>query len=122
MFLYLRIFTQKSYRYAAYAICAILVINLIILWCFDFAMCVPFRYQWNKLIPGHCIDQNALFTWISIPNLVTDVAILSLPLPVLYQLKCTRGQKLGVTITVLTASLYVATSIFTLDDQVMICW
>ncbi|TVY27489.1 putative membrane protein [Lachnellula hyalina] len=109
--LYLRIFTKKRYQYAAYAICAILVINLIILWCFDFAMCVPFRYQWNKLIHGHCIDQNALFTWISIPNLVTDVAILALPLPVIYQLKCTRGQKVGVTITVLTGSFGIITAI-----------
>ncbi|TVY45761.1 putative membrane protein [Lachnellula occidentalis] len=111
LFLYLRIFTERSYRYSAFVICAILVINLVILWCFDFASCVPFSYQWNKFIPGHCIDQNALFTWISIPNLVTDVAILVLPLPVVYQLKCSKAQKLGVTITFLTASFGLITAI-----------
>lgn len=103
--LYLRIFTRKRYRYTTYAVMVILTINLIVSWCFCLAICQPFQYNWNKFIHGHCLNQEVIYTWISIPNLITDIAILLLPLPVIYHLKSSRGQKIGLTITLLLGSL-----------------
>jgi hypothetical protein len=48
-----------------------------------------------------------IYTWFSIPNLVTDVAMLALPLPAIWTLKMSRGQKVGLTLTFLTGSMQV---------------
>lgn len=104
--LYLRIFTERRYRYAVYAIASILVLNWLSAWILFFCACRPLKYMWDKAVPGgHCIDNMKVFVWYSLPNIVTDVAMLVLPLPVLWKLHVSAHQKIGLTITFLTFSM-----------------
>jgi hypothetical protein len=104
--LYLRIFTTKPYRYGAFFIAGILIAQWIIAWILTGIMCTPFAYLWDKEIPGgHCLDQTRIFTWFSFPNIVTDIMMLLLPLPVVWQLHTSKNQKIGLTITFLTFSV-----------------
>ncbi|KAH6677114.1 hypothetical protein B0J14DRAFT_434400, partial [Halenospora varia] len=75
--LYLRIFVIKFYRIAAYTIGAFVITVALVSWGFAFRTCQPLAYRWNKSIPGgHFLDQEQLFVWASIPNIITDVAMI----------------------------------------------
>ena len=104
--LYLRIFTTKPYRYAAYAIAGVMILNYIVDVIIALTMCKPIAYSWDKTIPGgYCGDIMAAYRYISVPNLVTDVAMLVLPLPVIWRLNTKLSQKIGLTLTFMTGSL-----------------
>ncbi|KAL8665803.1 MAG: hypothetical protein Q9202_001925 [Teloschistes flavicans] len=120
--LYLRIFTQRRYRYAANTIAFIMILN----WCTGFLValliCKPIRYDWDKTVPGgYCGDIMASYRWLSLANIVTDIAMLILPLPMVSQLQIPRSQKAGLAVTFLTGGVGIITclirfvSFFNLD-------
>ena len=58
--------------------------------------CSPVSGYWNRAIPAKCIvDDYAFFVGIAVPNILTDAAILSLPVPYIWRLKRTSSQKLA---------------------------
>jgi len=104
--LYLRVFASKPYKYWAYFISAVLIVTWIVFVCVQMAICVPFNYQWNKSVHGgRCLNQFALFIWMGIPSILTDVAIIILPLPLIWRLQTSTNQKVGLTLTFLTGSV-----------------
>lgn len=104
--LYLRIFATRPYRYATYGIAGVMILNYIVDVIIALIMCKPIAFSWDKAIPGgRCGDIMAAYRWISVPNLVTDVAILILPLPMIWGLHAKLSQKIGLTLTFVTASL-----------------
>lgn len=57
-------------------------------------ICQPIQYNWNLSLPGgHCGSQSAVFAVFGIMNLVTDVAVLTMPIPSLLGLKMAFFQK-----------------------------
>ena len=104
--LYLRIFNTRTYLYMAYTIAMVMMVNYFIDVILALVMCKPLAFSWNKSIPGgKCGDILGAYRWISIPNLVTDLAILILPLPVIWNLQTKLSQKIGLTLTFLTGSV-----------------
>ena len=105
--LYLRLFTQKIYRYASYLLIGILITTAIVNSISAGVSCTPFAYNWDKTIPGgRCFpDINAWYLWVSFPNIVTDVFMLILPLPVIWKLQMSRKNKLGLTMVFCTGSM-----------------
>ncbi|KAI8966499.1 hypothetical protein F5Y11DRAFT_365257 [Daldinia sp. FL1419] len=112
LILYLRIFTEKYTRLATSIVIGIVVANYVAVGIFAiFLICHPFAYKWNKTLDGHCGNLSVAYLYTSLPNLFTDVAILVLPLPMLYKLQVSTQQKIGISITFLTGSLGLLTSI-----------
>lgn len=104
--IYLRIFVERPYRAACYMVAGILTANWIGTTVAGFLMCIPFNYVWDRTIPGgHCFDINSYFRWASLANIVTDVVMLVLPLPVIWKIRTTAHIKIGLTITFATGSL-----------------
>ncbi|CAG8959621.1 hypothetical protein HYFRA_00001524 [Hymenoscyphus fraxineus] len=113
--LYLRLFKAKGYRYAAYGIAGFLVITLALAWVLASVMCTPFAFNWDETIPGgKCLNKELLYALMSMPNIGTDIAMFILPLPVIWRLKMTRNQKIGLTITFLTGSMGIVTAVIRL--------
>lgn len=51
-------------------------------------ICHPFAYNWDLSISGgYCGSQSAIFATFGIMNLVTDVAVLTMPIPCLLGLR-----------------------------------
>lgn len=108
---YLRIFTTKPYRITVYTLSSIVILTGILCVALSFGACRPFAYNWDRSIPGgHCIDESAFYRFGSLPNIITDVAILVLPLPLVWNLQTSRNVKVGLTLTFMTGSLYVTFS------------
>lgn len=104
---YLRIFTKRPYRMATYVIGAIIIVNAIIGVIMSLAACRPFSARWKDDGPGltKCINIVLYWRWIGFPNIVTDVAMLLLPLPVIWTLQMSMNQKYGLTLVFLTGSV-----------------
>ncbi|MCJ1260736.1 hypothetical protein MMC22_000598 [Lobaria immixta] len=110
--LYLRVFTAKSFRYMCFAVIGIITLSYLATLLCVCISCTPFAYNWNKTIPGgHCRGLIQLYRWPSVPNVVTDLAILLMPLPTIWRLHTSVNQKIGLTMTFLTGSIGIVTAI-----------
>ena len=106
--IYLRIFTFRSFRITCWTLAAILVTNWFVFTVAAFLMCIPLEYLWNKRLEGgHCFDIDGFYRWSTFPNIITDVVMLILPLPVVWRLQTSRSIKIGLTLTFATGSMCV---------------
>jgi hypothetical protein len=107
--LYNRLFSVKGgYRVVVYIIAALLVLTWVASLIVSCLYCTPFSYFWTRIHPGTkgtCIDTHEVFIYITIPNLVTDIAMLILPQLVVWKLKMSQMQKIGLALTFLTGSM-----------------
>lgn len=58
--------------------------------------CTPIPSYWDRSIPGTCLDSNLLGWMNAIGNIVTDLIVLILPIPVVWRLNLKRGRKWAV--------------------------
>lgn len=103
---YMRIFPNSRIKFAIYSV-AIFVIA----WCpavllVNIFQCNPIKFYWNKSIKGGtCIDILAYWRYSSVPIILSDIAILVIPLPMIWRLQMTTRRKLAVSGVFLTGSL-----------------
>lgn len=115
LFLYYRVFEVPFYRRIIVGIGVIIVLQGIIALILAFSICRPFRYFWTQAVDvndGTCGDVMLFYKSYSIPSLVTDVAMLVLPWPILAKLHIPTAEKLGLIFTFLAASLCVIPLLF----------
>jgi hypothetical protein len=104
--LFLHVFTNPYERIAAKALIAVILaswLSYTLAACFQ---CMPFAYNWDKSIPGgRCFNLGAFANSSSVPNIVTDVLILLLPMRTVIQLEISMGKKMGLLLIFLTGSV-----------------
>ncbi|KAF2252600.1 hypothetical protein BU26DRAFT_394231, partial [Trematosphaeria pertusa] len=110
--LFLRVFTNRLERYAAWTLVAAVGatwFSFTVASCFQ---CTPFAYNWDKTIPGgKCFNVIAFAYSSSVPNIVTDVAVLFLPIRTVLDLKVSIGRRIGLLLIFLTGSIGIIASI-----------
>ena len=74
---------------------------------FDIFQCVPISSAWNRSETGKCVPYGALVLAMGIVNIVTDVIILILPMPLLWRLKVSNPRKWMLTIMFSLGGLFV---------------
>ncbi|KAF2027647.1 hypothetical protein EK21DRAFT_25090, partial [Setomelanomma holmii] len=112
LFLYYQVFQVTRARLAIVGIGAIIILQGIIAFVLAFSICRPFRYFWTQAVDvndGTCGDVMLFYKSYSIPSLVTDVAMLVLPMPLLIKLQVPTAEKIGLILTFLAASLGIIT-------------
>lgn len=106
--LYNRLLTLEPYRTIIRVLAAVLILSATVVVIMALNLCHPFAANWNPHLPGaRCMDQQSFYTYASLPNIITDVAMLVLPMPVVWRLHASMKVKLGLVATFLTGSLYV---------------
>ena len=101
----LGIFPLKVFKRSAYLL-------MLVIWCWCIAnvlvitfQCKPIRFAWDKsLAGGSCISVLAFVRWSCVPNILTDVALLVLPLPYVWNLHVSTNDKIGLSTVFLTGS------------------
>ncbi|KAL8660248.1 MAG: hypothetical protein Q9202_006740 [Teloschistes flavicans] len=74
--------------------------------------CTPVKFLWDFTVPGgHCINFSAFARFTGVMNVVTDVLILSLPIPIVWSLHLERSKKIGVCALFLLGGFVCVTSI-----------
>ncbi len=108
LFLYYQVFEVPIYRRIIVGIGVIVILQGVISFTLAFSICRPFRYFWTQAVDVHsgtCGNVMLFYKLYSVPSLVTDVAMLVLPWPVLLKLRICWSEKIGLILTFLAASL-----------------
>jgi len=97
LFFYLRVFVNRGLRTATKV-----ALVFVLTWSVGnilqvFLICRPFAKTYSLTVEGTCGNQVASFIAIGAFNIITDVIILSLPLPTVWSLKMSTPAKLGLT-------------------------
>jgi hypothetical protein len=110
--MYRRLFPQRPVQIIMAVTAAILVGTAIGAFLADIFACRPFDTHWAdlKVQHAHCFDKEPLFVWSNFPNIVTDVVMLILPLPIVWKLHTPFRLKVALTCTFLVGSMFVSFS------------
>lgn len=104
--LYLRIFNTKPYRIACYILIGVLAGYDALTAILTLTQCIPLSALWDQTIENpRCFDIFAWWRWCTFPSVLTDLAMLILPIPVILNLKLSRRDKLGLLLTFSTGSM-----------------
>jgi hypothetical protein len=111
LLLYLRIFPNRDLRIATFVMLAIISMwgvayTLVIIW-----ICSPRSYAWlgwDGEHTGTCVNSMAVQVSHAILNIVFDVIVLGMPLPVLLKLDLSKAKKAGVCVMFLTGFMSVS--------------
>ena len=111
LMLFHRIFITPAFRMATKVIGTIVILWWIGTLLADTLICLPIEHNWNPKIPARCGNKLLLDILPPIPWIVTDLAILLMPLPMVYKLHLPGIQRVGLAGLFLLGSLYVSESL-----------
>ncbi|KAI0164068.1 hypothetical protein GGR57DRAFT_274022 [Xylariaceae sp. FL1272] len=111
--LYRTLFPQKTVFYILIVTATILVLTPIATTITLLAACQPFSANWGsaEVQATHCINKEAVFVWGTIPNIITDIVLLVIPLPIVWKLHTTTKLKIALSITFIIGSVGLLASI-----------
>ncbi|KAL4798901.1 hypothetical protein BDV19DRAFT_356378 [Aspergillus venezuelensis] len=112
LLLYSRIFPTRSFLIATYILGGIAVAWSIAIVCVSIFQCTPIARTWNSALPGTCINLKGMFIGNAVPNIVTDIAILSLPVRAVWKLQAPLASRLSIIGLFLLGSFVVFCSIY----------
>jgi hypothetical protein len=94
--LYYRIFVTRAFRIVVLTTAVFVILWLMTMEIVLGLQCRPIQQFWNSSVPGTCFNLVAFSYFTNITNLVTDVWIFVLPLPVISKLHMSRSRKIAV--------------------------
>jgi hypothetical protein len=116
LLMYYRIFNFPYFKKMAYIIGTFVIAWYVELWCISppycsetdncrvitvtfmfIFICVPVEKLWYPDTPGYCNNQVATWVANAASTILTDIAILVLPIPQVWKLQLRRPEKVGVT-------------------------
>ncbi|KAF9894677.1 hypothetical protein FE257_006567 [Aspergillus nanangensis] len=116
LFQYLRIFPDRQFRLACYIVMAIVATYTTWAVVSGFVNCVPVAKFWDQAMDGSCLSFEAVWFFNASMNIVTDLALLILPMPLLSHLQLPRMQKFALMGVFAMGILVVITSILRLSS------
>lgn len=105
--MYCRIFPTREIRIASMILGGISIawsMSIILVSVFQ---CTPIARAWDTRIPGTCINLKGSFIGNAVPNVITDILILCLPVRVVWGLHASITHRLSVIGIFLLGSLFV---------------
>ncbi|KAF2233032.1 hypothetical protein EV356DRAFT_504513 [Viridothelium virens] len=112
---YLHIFIDRFSRYTCYITGLVIILTMVVNVPTTIRQCSPVSYLWDQYVDpdahGHCNNIQTHFLWASFPNILTDVVMLFIPIPVLRKLQISFKTKLGIFATFLVGSIGLVVSI-----------
>lgn len=93
--LYYRIFATLRFR-----IVVLTTAVFVILWLITMEILLGLQYRpisrfWDSDVPGECLNLIKFTYFTNITNLLTDIWIFSMPLPVIFKLQMSRNRKIA---------------------------
>ncbi|CAL5875176.1 uncharacterized protein PFLUO_LOCUS9480 [Penicillium psychrofluorescens] len=102
---------QKIYVMALHAITAVVMgYSISIIFALILA-CHPVSRNWDPTVEGECVNRTALYIATAVTNIVTDLALITLPIPLVLRLNMPRSQKVYLFLMFVVGCATVITSI-----------
>ncbi|MCJ1349794.1 hypothetical protein MMC31_008035 [Peltigera leucophlebia] len=78
----------------------------------NLTQCIPLKVVWGPTEAAEkCFNQQLFWAFSSLPNIITDLIMLALPVPVIWKIQLSWKDKVGLMITFGTGSIGTITSI-----------
>lgn len=107
LLMYYRVFHVPEFKKLVAAVgCFVFVWVITATFLFIF-ICVPTQKLWKPELPGHCISEMGVWVANGSSTILSDVAILLLPIPQIWKLNTGRSEKIGLTLVFGLGFLYV---------------
>jgi hypothetical protein len=104
-----RVFIIRPFQIAAYITMGFCVAWAIMTCLIGLLICQPLAMNWNPLTPGgHCGNENIAFAVVGVIDLLTDLTIMIIPLPLIGALQVPFANKMGLLLIFLLGTLYAA--------------
>lgn len=111
--LYVRIFAIRTFRLLAYFVATIVSGWALSVLLETFLLCRPFAYNWDPTIKDFtCGNRNAAYIGAGSLNIATDLMVLCLPIPMVWNLQIPRRNKAILTAVFGMGLLYVGAQPF----------
>ncbi|KAM0227272.1 hypothetical protein ACHAPO_011692 [Fusarium lateritium] len=110
---YLQISPQVWFRRVIFGTITFVVLYTLIISTLLLFGCYPIQTAWDpfRFASGKCADNAVVYIIIAVVNIISDLILFVIPIPMIVQLKMPLGQKIGVAIMFGIATITVATSI-----------
>ena len=105
LLLYRRIFPLRWLHITVNCLLAFAVALTITWFLFSLLQCNPVQAAWDTSVKGQCVDVFVPFIVFNWGNIVLDLVMLSLPIPILWKLNMSTSRKVQVTGIFLTGGL-----------------
>ncbi|KAI0543531.1 hypothetical protein F4679DRAFT_577540 [Xylaria curta] len=97
LFFYISLFTIPRIRSAVYIVIILTTALLVAVIFESFLLCRPFAYTWDKTIQGGvCGSSQNAYLSIAVVNLIIDLSVVALPMPVLWKLQMPIRNKIAI--------------------------
>ena len=96
---YVRIFSIRKFRIAAYAVIPLVLGWWLSVFLEELLLCRPLAYNWDKKLDGSCGNLSAAYLAAGILNLLTDISVLVLPIPMVLNLHLPLRSRLALLAT-----------------------
>lgn len=108
LLLYRRLAPQKWFHICIYIIMFIVAgYSFAIIFALVFT-CNPIEKNWDaSILEGSCINRSAIYVMTAVVNIVTDVMIILVPVPIIIKVQMPRIQRFGVMCMFAVGSMYV---------------
>ena len=117
----MQIFPSRRFRFTCFGVMAFNFVFLVSTILAECLICRPLSYRWDLAIKGaSCGNEQALTMYTAGLNLLQDVIVVFLPMPILWGLQMAPHKKLGVTCIFGVGILYgthVLSNLFPLGEE-----
>lgn len=86
LLLYVRIFPLSQFKMWTWIMMGVNVSYNVTFMICSIAQCLPINSRWDTTIPSVCLNYYAVVVASGVINIVTDVIILAMPIPLIHQL------------------------------------
>ena len=116
LLLYVRVFPGVQFRRFVYGMGIVVALWWVTCQCITVFECTPIHFFWTGTpSTGHCVHIRAYFIGQAIPNIITDLLIMALPLPPIWKLNLPRRQKFALSGVFLLGCLWVYHYLYIFD-------
>lgn len=108
--LFVRIFHSRPFLLATYIFMGVLILCGLFIVLSGFIFCVPVHAFWNlsyAVRHEHCLPKGTIWYLNAAIQILTDIGILLLPMPLLAKMNLPRRQKIGIFLVFGVGILYV---------------
>lgn len=105
LFTYIRIFPQPWLKKAVYGVMAFIAVYFITGFFGDLFQCYPISSWWELDESRHCINDGVFVMVNGVMNILTDIVMLVLPMPLVRQLQISENKKKSVLIIFLMGAV-----------------
>lgn len=103
---FLRIFVEPWHRRVCYILMGVLAATAIATTVSNLTQCIPLMLVWDPTkAGGKCFNQKLFWAFVSLPNIITDLIMLVLPAPVIWKIRLSWKDKVGLILTFAAGSL-----------------